>query len=257
MSIDKKIKKQIEVEKVQPGMVLSKYIAHAGICSRRKVEQLVIQGLITINGVIVTQVACRIQPGDEVRVCGNVVAPVEDMVYILLNKPNDCITTTSDDIGRRTVMDLLGDISERVYPVGRLDRKTTGLLLFTNDGELAERLSHPRYEVHKMYHVVLHKPLFEDDLKKLSTGVYLPDGMVSVDQIMYVPGLQKKEVLVVVHSGKYRVVRRMFEALNYEVVKLDRVEFAGLTKRGLTVGEWRYLTKEEVRRLKEIKKTDE
>lgn len=245
------------IEKNPSGTVLSKYIAHAGVCSRRKVEQLVAQGLITINNVVVTQIACRVQSGDVVKVCGNIVEPVENMVYILLNKPNNCITTTSDDIGRRTVMDLLGDVPERVYPVGRLDRKTTGLLLFTNDGELAERLSHPRYEVHKMYHVVLHKPVYEDDIAKLRSGVYLPDGMVSVDDIMYVPGMHKKEVLVVVHSGKYRVVRRMFEALNYDVVKLDRVEFAGLTKKGLTVGQWRHLSKEEVRRLKEPKKFDE
>jgi len=257
MSIDKKIKKQVVETAVQTGMVLSKYIAHAGVCSRRKVEQLVIQGLITINDVVITQVACRVQPGDIVRVCGNVVELVENKLYILLNKPNNCITTTSDDIGRRTVMDLLGDVSERVYPVGRLDRKTTGLLLFTNDGELAERLSHPRYEVHKMYHVVLAKPVHEDDMAKLRSGVYLPDGMVSMDGIMYVPSQQKKEVLVVVHSGKYRVVRRMFEALNHEVIKLDRVEYAGLTKKGLTVGQWRNLTKEEVRRLQEQKKTDE
>ncbi len=257
MSIDKKVKKQVVEAKVQPGMVLSKYIAHAGICSRRKVEQLVSQGLVMINDVVVTKVACRVQPGDVIRVCGNVIEPVENMLYILLNKPNNCITTTSDDIGRRTVMDLLGDVSERVYPVGRLDRKTTGLLLFTNDGELAERLSHPRYEVHKMYHVVLNKPLHDDDMAKLRSGVYLPDGMVSVDDIMYVPSMQKKEVLVVVHSGKYRVVRRMFEALNHEVIKLDRVEFAGLTKKGLTVGQWRNLTKDEVRRLKEPRKTDE
>lgn len=256
MSIDKKIKKQVAEKKVQSGMVLSKYIAHAGICSRRKVEQLVTEGQVMVNDLLVTELACRIQPGDVVRVYGDVVQPVENMLYILLNKPNNCITTTSDDIGRRTVMDLLGDVPERVYPVGRLDRKTTGLLLFTNDGALAEQLSHPRYEVHKMYHVVLHKPLHEDDMAKLRSGVYLPDGMVSVDDCMYVPKQQKKEVLVIVHSGKYRVVRRMFEALNYDVVKLDRVEFAGLTKTGLSVGQWRDLSKEEVRRLKEHKKSD-
>lgn len=256
VSINKKIKKETEIETTQQGMVLSKYIAHAGICSRRKVAELVAQGLITINDQVVTQVACRVQPHDVVKIYGKVVAPVEDKVYIVLNKPKDYITTTSDDVGRRTVMDLLGGESKRVYPVGRLDRNTTGLLLFTNDGELAEQLSHPRYEVRKVYHVVLANVVHENDIAKLRSGVYLPDGMVAVDEIMYVPQRSKKEVLVAVHSGKYRVVRRMFEALNHEVVKLDRVEFAGLTKKGLVIGQWRYLTTEEIKRLKEQKKSE-
>lgn len=236
---------------------LSKFIALAGVCSRRKATEMVAAGLVNINGEIIREPGFRVGDRDIVKVEGKLLTQ-EEKVYILLNKPKDYITTVSDDKNRKIVMDLVQlSTKSRLYPVGRLDRATTGLLVLTNDGELALRLSHPRYEVSKTYHVSLHKPLKQGDMNKMvHEGVYLEDelqdGVVRVDAMAYVPAGGKKEVMVETHSGKYRVVRRMFEALGYDVRKLDRVEYAGLDKRGIRVGQWRHLQQNEVNALKNM-----
>ncbi len=232
-------------------MQLNKYIAQAGICSRRKAVELIKQGVVTVNGQKVTEPGYQVKSADIVRVRGKKVAR-QKLMYILMNKPKDYVTTVSDERGRRTVIDLLsGQIKERVYPVGRLDRSTTGLLLLTNDGELAEKLAHPRYEVKKVYHVLLDKPLVYADMQKIKAGVRLSDGLVRVDMISYAPGKYKNHLRVTLHSGKYRIVRRMFEHFDYDVIQLDRVRYAGLTKKGLRVGMWRYLTAYEIRTVKQ------
>jgi 23S rRNA pseudouridine2605 synthase len=229
---------------------LSKYLAQAGIASRRKVVDVIKSGVVTVNNTVIKEPGFKISPNDVVCVNG---APVqsEDKIYILLNKPKNCITTVSDERGRHNVLDLIGDkIKTRVYPVGRLDRNTTGLLILTNDGDLALKLSHPRFEIIKVYNVTLDKNLTKKDMQHLLTGVELEDGFVMIDEAYTFKNESQKKVTVVLHSGKYRVVRRLFEALGYEVTKLDRVEYAGLTKKDLEVGKWRYLTNTEVNRLK-------
>lgn len=228
---------------------LNKYIANAGVCSRRDADTLIAAGAITVNGKVVTEMGFKVLPTDEVRF-GDKVLQREKPVYILLNKPKDYITTMEDEFNRNHVMQLIkGACKERVYPVGRLDRMTTGLLLFTNDGEMAKKLTHPRSGVRKIYHVTLDKNLKSSDMEKIANGLELEDGDIQVDEIAYV-GERKNEVGVTIHSGRNRIVRRMFESLEYRVEKLDRVIFAGLTKKDLPRGSWRFLTEAEVNILK-------
>lgn len=248
-----------EITADQLGTSLSKFIALAGVCSRRKAAEIIKEGSVTINDKVITEPGRKVGQNDVVRAFGKLVAQ-EEKVYVLLNKPKDYITTVSDEKGRKTVMELiLPDIQVRLYPIGRLDRATTGLLILTNDGDLALKLSHPRYEVRKTYHVTLNKPVAQGDLSKMvHDGVDLKDeiqeGHIKVDAAAYVPGSGKKEIMVELHSGKYRVVRRMFEALGYDVRKLDRVGYAGLTKQGLRSGAWRHLDQREVNMLKKLGK---
>lgn len=238
----------------KPDLVtLNTYLAHAGVCSRRKAADLVTSGIVMVNRVVVSDPGYRVQPNDVVTVSGEGIMP-EEHVYILLNKPKDYVTTVSDERGRRTVMDLVSDaVRARLYPIGRLDRTTTGLLLMTNDGDFAQKLGHPRYEVQKTYTVILDRSLSLGDMQKIIRGLELEDGLVQVDDIAYT-GTTKKEVTVVLHSGKNRVVRRVFEHLGYDVRKLDRIAYAGLTKKKLPLGMWRYLTQSEVSALKNMKK---
>lgn len=231
---------------------LSKYIAYTGICSRRKATVLIKDGCVMVNNRLVTEPGYKVSQFDEIKIKGKTVKPIQKMLYILLNKPKDYITTLADEAGRRTVVDLLKPtIDLRVYPVGRLDRDTTGLLLLTNDGALAHKLTHPRYQVKKVYQIVLNKPLQENDLQKIKAGVLLEDGHAIVDAIYFIPKKSKNYLRLILHSGKYRVIRRLFKKLDYSVEKLDRVEYAGLTKKGLPVGAWRYLIKKEIALLKD------
>ncbi len=236
-------------------MRLNKYIAHAGICSRREADELIAAGSVKVNGKVVTEMGYQVLPGDEVSYGGEKLRS-EKLRYFLLNKPKGFITTTDDPQERRTVMMLMdGCCAERIYPVGRLDRATTGLLLFTNDGELAKRLTHPSTQVYKIYQVELNKPVTKEDMKKLLEGIELEDGPMHVDDIQYAATggtIDKRVVGVELHSGRNRIVRRLFEALGYEVHKLDRVVFAGLTKKDLPRGRWRELTEKEVGFLKMI-----
>ena len=229
---------------------LNKYIAAAGICSRREADQLISAGLITVNGKSVTTLGSKVNPDDEVKYNGERIR-TERKVYLLLNKPKDYVTTTDDPKERKTVMLLIRDAcKERVYPVGRLDRNTTGVLLFTNDGELAKKMTHPSSNKKKIYHVFLNKAISAGDMKKLAEGVTLEDGIIQPDAISYASSENKREVGLEMHSGKNRIVRRMFEALGYRVEKLDRVYFGGFTKKNLPRGKWRLLTEKEVSMLK-------
>jgi 23S rRNA pseudouridine2605 synthase len=230
---------------------LNKFIASSGICSRREADNLIEQGLISVNGKVVDQLGTKVKPGDDVRYGGERLS-FEKYVYILMNKPKDIITSASDPQGRMTVLDIVSNhITERIYPVGRLDRQTTGLLLLTNDGDLAKRLTHPKHGITKTYQVTLNKAVTKADMQHLVDGVELEDGMSKVDTISYIADSDnKKEVSLRLHSGKNRVIRRMFEALGYTVTKLDRIAFAGLTKKRLLRGKWRVLTPTEVGMLK-------
>ncbi|MFY7943390.1 MAG: pseudouridine synthase [Crocinitomicaceae bacterium] len=229
---------------------LNKYLSNAGVCSRREADVLIQTGVVSVNGKIVTELGYKIQPGDVVQYDGETIN-AETKRYVLLNKPKGFITTMDDPRGRKTVMTLLSKACrERIYPVGRLDRETTGLLLFTNDGDMAKKLTHPRYQARKMYHVELHKPVSREDLEKLLNGVDLEDGKTRVDKAEYVEDKSAREVGVELHSGKNRIVRRLFEALGYNVLKLDRVQFASLTKKDLPRGMFRHLTEQEVAFLK-------
>ena len=229
---------------------LNRFIAMSGVCSRREADELIKAGKVKVNGEVVTEMGVTVSPDADVEYDGKKLK-AEKKVYVLLNKPKDCVTTTDDPEGRRTVMDIVANASEaRIYPVGRLDRNTTGILLLTNDGDMAEKLTHPRYEVRKIYHVFLDKPVSEEDLDKLLNGIELEDGPINADEISHVDGRDKSQVGIVIHSGRNRIVRRMFESLGYEVVKLDRVYYGGLTKLNVPRGHWRYLTDEEVNRLK-------
>lgn len=234
---------------------LNRYIANAGICSRRKADELIQAGVVSVNGQVVSELGFKVDPAkDEIRYNGETLKR-EKMVYVLLNKPKDYITTTDDPHERRTVMQLVEKASkERIYPVGRLDRNTTGLLLMTNDGDLADKLSHPRNNITKIYQVELNKNFSQGDLNKLSFGIELEDGPIKPDSVAYVQGGTKREVGIQIHSGKNRIVRRMFEHLGYEVVKLDRVVYANLTKKDLPRGRWRYLDEKEVIQLKHLMK---
>jgi len=230
---------------------LVKYLSHSGVCSRRQAGEYVKAGLVQVNGRVELNPAYRVQPGDRVTFRGRLIRPEERKVYILLNKPKDVITTTRDERGRRTVLDLLrGRVQERIFPVGRLDRNTTGLLLLTNDGELAEKLSHPSHRVPKIYHVVLDKPLQRAHLEAIRQGLTLEDGPAPVDGIDYVQGKPKNEVGIEIHIGRNRIVRRLFEHLGYQVLRLDRTFYAGLTKKDLPRGRFRHLTQKEIILLK-------
>ena len=232
---------------------LNKYIANAGICSRREADTYIAAGNVTVNGKPVTEMGYKVKRTDDVRFDGRKLNP-EKKEYVLLNKPKNFITTTRDEKGRRTVMELVSSASNnRLYPVGRLDRNTTGLLLFTNDGDLAKKLTHPKHGVRKIYHVHLEKNVSIADIRKIREGLTLEDGEVQVDEVDYVQGATKKEVGIEIHSGRNRIVRRIFEHLGYEVSRLDRVVFAGLTKKDLPRGHWRYLTEQEVINLGMIK----
>jgi 23S rRNA pseudouridine2605 synthase len=250
----KKFETQASVEKriEREGIRLNKFIANAGICSRRDADKHIVAGLVTINGKVVDSMGYRVMPSDDVKFDGNLIQ-AEKKVYALLNKPKNFITTIEDTHGRRTVMDLLSGIGKvRVYPVGRLDRNTTGVLLFTNDGEMTKRLTHPTYGVKKMYHVTLNEKLKQMHLEKILDGLHLEDGSVYVDSISYVNNAPKTEIGIEISSGRNRIVRRIFESLGYEVTKLDRVMFAGLTKKNIARGQWRFLTEEEINFLKMI-----
>lgn len=234
-------------------MRLNKYIAHAGVCSRREADKLIGTGVITVNSKIVTELGYKVAQSDRVHMDGQLLV-AEKLQYVLLNKPKGFVTTTDDPQERKTVMDLVAKAStERIYPVGRLDMATTGLLLFTNDGDLAKKLTHPKYRVRKVYHVYLDKALTKNDMTKIVSGFDLEDGPINVDKISYVDGDRtKKEVGIQIHSGRNRIVRRIFEHLEYEVTKLDRVVFGGLTKKDIPRGKYRHLSPAEVDFLKMI-----
>lgn len=243
------LKKQIKQEEQWP-MRLNKYIAHCGICSRRQAAEYVKNGKVSVNGNITTEPGVEVNPTDQVMYNGQVIKPELRKVYVLMNKPKNVITTAEDERGRTTVLDLLhGKIRERVYPVGRLDRDTTGLLLLTNDGDLAQRLAHPRHKVVKVYKVSLDKSLALKDLEAIREGLELEDGKALVDNIFYYED-KKSELGIEIHIGKNRIVRRIFEHLGYQVIALDRVFYAGLTKKDLPRGQFRRLTEKEVIQLK-------
>ncbi|XOD68412.1 MAG: pseudouridine synthase [Flavobacteriales bacterium AspAUS03] len=229
---------------------LNRYLAHAGLASRREADELIKTGMVEINGKVITELGYKILPTDRVKFDGRYIFP-EKKVYILLNKPKGFITTTQDEKGRRTVMDLVAKASSsRIYPVGRLDRQTTGVLLLTNDGNLVKKLTHPKYQVKKIYHVVLHRKLEGADLEKIKKGIYLAEGKVQIDAISYVQNAKKNELGIELHIGWNRVIRRVFETLDYEVTRLDRVSFGGLTKKNVKRGQWRTLTQKEIHFLK-------
>lgn len=232
---------------------LNRYISNSGICSRRKADELIAAGVISVNGEAVTELGIKVDPTkDEVRY-NNERLKREKMVYVLLNKPKDYITTTDDPQERKTVMHLVSKATkERIYPVGRLDRNTTGLLLLTNDGNLADKLSHPRNNMSKLYQIELNKSLTQGDLNKIQFGLELEDGFVKPDEISYVVGASKREIGIQIHSGKNRIVRRIFESLGYDVIKLDRVVYASLTKKDLPRGRWRFLEEKEIIQLKHL-----
>lgn len=226
---------------------LNKYIASSGLCSRREADEFIILGLISVNNTIVTELGAKINPyTDVVKYNGSKISS-EKKVYVLLNKPKDFVTTVDDPQGRKTVLDLVKNAcDERIYPVGRLDRNTTGVLLLTNDGELTKRLTHPKFKHKKIYHVFLDKELTRADMEALALGIDLDDGFINTDQIHYVDQSDKKQIGVEIHSGRNRIIKRMFQHLGYNVIKLDRVYFAGLTKKGLSRGQWRHLNEKEV-----------
>ena len=234
------------------GIRLNKFISNSGICSRREADTYIEHGSVTVNGNLVTEMGYKVQPNDDVRFDGTSISP-EKKKYVLLNKPKNYITTMDDDRGRKTVMELVSNAAnERIYPVGRLDRMTTGLLLFTHDGELAKKLTHPKHDVKKLYHASLDRKLDLKDLQKLRGEVVIEGKKVFIDAISYVEGQTKTEVGIEIHSGRNRIVRKIFEHVGYKVVKLDRVLFAGLTKKNLPRGRWRELTKQELANLQMI-----
>jgi 23S rRNA pseudouridine2605 synthase len=236
-------------------MPLNKFISHAGVCARREAAEMVKQGVVKVNGKTVTEPGFKVSSTDEVNVNGKKIFLAKNLVYILLNKPKDYITTTDDPQGRKTVNDLISRAtSERVYPVGRLDRNTSGVLLFTNDGELAQKLTHPSNEIKKVYHATLDKALAKNDFDKILAGLVLEDGPVSVDALAYADIKDKTQIGIEIHSGRNRIVRRIFESLGYDVKTLDRVIFAGLTKKNIERGKWRFLKEKEVRDLKHFKR---
>lgn len=244
------MKKRIEYkdEHIDPNepIRLNKYLANAGICSRREADEFIQAGVVTVNGNVVTELGTKVMRSDEVKFHDQPVT-LEKKVYVLLNKPKDYVTTSDDPQQRKTVMDLVKDACpERIYPVGRLDRNTTGVLLLTNDGDLASKLTHPKFLKKKVYHVYLDKNVTAHDIQQIADGIELEDGEVHADAIEYASDTDKSQVGIEIHSGKNRIVRRIFESLGYRVVKLDRVQFAGLTKKNLRRGDWRFLTEKEV-----------
>ena len=229
---------------------LNKFLANAGVCSRREADEFIQAGVVTVNGEVVTELGTKVLRTDVVRFHEDPVT-LEKKVYVLLNKPKDYVTTSDDPQQRKTVMDLVKDACpERIYPVGRLDRNTTGVLLLTNDGDLASKLTHPKFLKKKIYHAYLDKNITVHDLQQIAEGIQLEDGEIKADAVEYASDTDKKQVGIEIHSGKNRIVRRIFESLGYKVLKLDRVQFAGLTKKNLRRGDWRYLTEEEVDRLR-------
>lgn len=269
-SLDSKIQKRLNklkegdtpqvAEAPMESMRLNKFLAHAGIASRRKADELIAEGKVKVNGEVIKEMGYRVKIADKITFDDKRITP-ETKVYILLNKPKDCITTTTDERDRKTVLDLIkaaytqikSTKKPRLYPVGRLDRNTTGVLLITNDGELAQNLTHPSKEIKKIYHAVLDKSLKLDDYERIKHGVVLEDGIAEVTEVAYTNPKNKAEVGIEIHSGKNRIVRRIFESLGYDVIKLDRVYFGGLTKKDIPRGRWRFLDEEEVRRLKHFK----
>ena len=248
------MKKQIEYKDIltdpNEPIRLNKFLANAGICSRREADEFITAGVISVNGVVVTELGTKIQRTDEVKFHDQPVS-IERKTYVLLNKPKDCVTTSDDPQARKTVMDCVKDAcKERIYPVGRLDRNTTGVLLLTNDGDLASKLTHPKFLKKKIYHVYCDKNVTKADLDQIAAGITLEDGEIRADAISYASETDKKQVGIEIHSGKNRIVRRIFESLGYKVIKLDRVYFAGLTKKGLKRGDWRFLTEQEVNMLR-------
>ena len=248
------VKKQIEYKEqfIDPNepIRLNKFLANAGVCSRREADEFITAGVVSVNGEIVTELGTKIKRSDVVKFHDEPVS-IERKVYVLLNKPKDTVTTSDDPQERRTVMDLVkGACNERIYPVGRLDRNTTGVLLLTNDGDLASKLTHPKFLKKKIYHVHLDKNLTKADMDQIAAGIQLEDGEIHADAISYTDDFKKDQVGIEIHSGKNRIVRRIFESLGYKVVKLDRVFFAGLTKKGLRRGDWRYLSEAEVNYLR-------
>jgi len=244
----------VSLEELGEDIRLNKYIAHCGICSRRKASEHIFEGLVKVNGEVVKEPGFRVTSKDEVRFRNKVVRPEAHKVYILLNKPKDAVTTAKDEKNRRTVFDLIGnDVKERIFSVGRLDRATTGLLLLTNDGDLAKKLTHPSHKAKKVYHVILDKPVSEAHLEAIRAGLELEDGLALVDGVSHVKGKEKNEVGIELHIGKNRIVRRIFEHFGYKVVKLDRMYFAGLTKKDLPRGRYRFLSEREIIMLKHFK----
>ena len=248
------MKKQIEYKDIltdpNEPIRLNKYLANAGVCSRREADEFITAGVVSVNGVVVTELGTKIKRTDEVKFHDEPVS-VERKVYVLLNKPKDCVTTSDDPQERKTVMHCVKDAcKERIYPVGRLDRNTTGVLLLTNDGDMASKLTHPKYLKKKVYHVHCDKNVTKADLDQIAAGITLDDGEIRADAISYASETDKKQVGIEIHSGKNRIVRRIFESLGYKVTKLDRVYFAGLTKKGLKRGDWRFLTEMEVNMLR-------
>lgn len=246
-----KVQKTIARPASSGEMPLNKYLAHSGVCSRRDAAEVVKSGKVKVNGTPVTEPGFKVTTRDEVVVSGKKIHPTKDLVYILLNKPKDYITTTDDPQGRKTVLDLIQQATkERVYPVGRLDRNTSGVLLLTNDGDLSQKLTHPSNEIKKIYAVTLDRPLEKNDFDRIMEGVVLEDGLAKVDALAYTDAGDRRQLGVEIHSGRNRIVRRIFEALKYDVRNLDRVVFAGLTKKNVDRGKWRYLSEKEVRELK-------
>jgi 23S rRNA pseudouridine2605 synthase len=258
ISKDEQEETYVEIPKISDDIRLNKYLSHAGVASRRRADELIKEGKVKVNGKVVVEMGYKVKAKDAIEFEGKLLS-MEKKYYLLLNKPKDFITTVKDEKDRKTVMELLrGAYAQiqsptvpRLYPVGRLDRNTTGVLLITNDGELAQKLTHPSSEVRKVYHVILDKKLMKEDFDKIAEGgVVLEDGIAEVDEIAYPNSKNRAEVGIQIHTGKNRFIRRLFESLGYEVEKLDRVFFAGLTKKDLARGRWRFLTEEEVRLLK-------
>ena len=246
----KRIEYEVPVVDPDEQIRLNKYLANAGLCSRREADEYILKGLVKVNGEVVTELGSKISHSDVVEYDDKVVT-AEKKCYILLNKPKDCVTTSDDPNGRLTVMDLVkGACEERIYPVGRLDRNTTGVLLLTNDGDLASKLTHPKFVKKKIYHVWTDHDITEEDMQHIADGIELEDGPIHADAISYATETDRNQAGIEIHSGRNRIVRRIFEHLGYHVTKLDRVYFAGLTKKNLPRGRWRYLTQEEVNYLK-------
>ncbi len=243
--------KKPEKTKRSPKEKLNAYIAHAGVCSRRNAALLVKEGKVTVNHATVADPSYEVKPTDQIRIQGKLIKK-EQFVYILLNKPKGMITSVADEQGRPTIMTLVEKIKKRIYPVGRLDKETSGLLLLTNDGDLAQRLAHPKFGIKKVYRVVLDRGLTDDDAQKMRMGVRLRDGKIKIDDLKTLPSSAHRVAYVAIHSGKYRIIRRLFEHFNYNVLDLDRTQYASLSKHGLKPGQWRQLKAAEIEMLKNV-----
>lgn len=248
----KKGKTKNKIENKNELIRLNKYLAMCGVASRRKADELIQQGRVAVNDQVITQLGLKINPQrDKVTVDGKPVKQEETLLYIVLNKPKDYITTVKDEKGRKTVLDLV-KVKQRIFPIGRLDRNTTGVLLLTNDGELAYRLMHPKYKIEKAYKVEIDKPIKLEDIEKLKRGIMLDGRKTESCDVYILPNSENKELGITIHEGRYRQIRRMFERLGYKVRKLHRVSFGGITVGGMKRGEWRYLTEKEIRKLKRL-----